>query len=236
MSLFWISVGKISAAVGFGFMGSALFFVTSLPNRLGGKYIDHRFNEKLEEIRTEQQRAVTRLRSQLDQLLDRGIRANEKEFNATVLVWEKLIAAYIATNICAVGFMQYQDLNKATSEEVDSFLSKTDFSEDQRMGVISSADKNRAYTNQVRRIDISKAEHAIYEARISLMRESIFIEDAIKKRISEEIDLYHGARIEKWMNLQNDMRVPEEKTLKLVTDGLTNLSQIESMLRDRLTK
>lgn len=234
MPMFWISLGKIFPAVISGFLGSALFFITSLPNRLGNKYIDHRFNQKIEEIRSEQQTAITKLQSELNKLLDRGIRANEKEFNATVLVWEKLISAYIATSICAYGFVKYPDLNNATPEKVELFLSKTDFSDDQKKKVISSADKNRAYLDQVLGNDIAKAEGAIYEARVSLMKESIFIESEIKKRISEEIDLYHQVRIEKWLNSLDDTRGPKEKALKVITDGLTNLTQIENMLRSRI--
>jgi len=112
----------------------------------------------------------------------------------------------------------------------------SDFSDDQKTEITSSTDKNRAYSSVVRRTDLSKAHDAIYEARISLMKESIFIQKAIKDRILEEIDLYHGARVEKLIGLQENSRISEENANKVIANGLKNLNQIEGLLRDRLCR
>lgn len=67
------------------------------------------------------------------------------------------------------------------------------------------------------------------------MEESIFLNEEVRKRITQEIDLYHRARVEKWMNFSEQSKIQEPASLELLTSGMQNLQEIENLLRNRLS-
>ena len=74
-----------------GTLASFLGFLVVLPSKIGEKLLAHHFEAKLAAIRHEQGIQPGKLQADLDHLKDRGIRSNEREYQAITNVWEGFV-------------------------------------------------------------------------------------------------------------------------------------------------
>src|SRR5579872_6779534 len=134
----------IVAGVG-GFIGAALL----LPTKLGEAVFKYRFDKAVEAFKSEQGQALEKLRAQLAHLGDRGKRSNEMEFTAIQQVWDKVVEAFMATGASIASMIQHPDLNKMSSDEIETYLGTTEFSKGQIEQIAQAADHNDMYVKVV---------------------------------------------------------------------------------------
>ena len=154
--------------------------IRTFPDFIGGallKRVERNNSVQLEKLKDENNRQIEELRARLDHLRDRGIRSNEREFQAITAVWEHFLDAYAATMQCAVAFSQHPDFNRLSDPEAKQYLDSVDLSERQREKIMSATDKNSSYSRFVEINQITAAGLAIYNARILIGRQAIFIPD-----------------------------------------------------------
>jgi hypothetical protein len=109
-----------------------------VPTKLGDKFLGHIFDRKLSDIKHKHDRDIVRLHADLDHLADRGVRSNEKEFQAIEIAWKSFVDAYAATTACAVAFSRHPDLAHLKDEDTKRYLESTGLSEQQRNKVMEA--------------------------------------------------------------------------------------------------
>jgi hypothetical protein len=173
----WLLQTAVAAGV------AAMAFFVLLPTKLGEKYLSFHFDRKLADLKDAQNQKIEALKEQLNHLGDRGKRSNEKEYDALSEIWNQFCDVVQSTDRAVVQFMEHPDLDRMNKEDVKSFLDSTDFSEQQKEGVLLSDDKNKAYSRSVRWVLITKAHNQIFDLRASLKKRSIFIPPKLLGRV-----------------------------------------------------
>jgi hypothetical protein len=166
-----ISVGDVASwlmqtAIASGVATTA--FLILLPTKLGEKYLSFHFDRKLADFKDSQNQKIEALKEQLNHLSDRGKRSNEKDYDALSAIWDQFCDVIQSTDRAVVQFMEHPDLNQMTDEDLKGLLNSTDFSEQQKDGILRSDHKNKAYGQTVRWMLTSKAHNQIFDFRASL--------------------------------------------------------------------
>jgi hypothetical protein len=189
-----IHIGQILAFLSQAAVGAifVLGFIGLAPAKLGDRIFGHYLERRLAALRHDQSRQIEKLRAELALVGDRGIRSNEKEFQAITAAWEHFLDAYGATMECAIAFRRYPDFRKLSEMEVKQYLESTEITDRQREAVMTAADKNATFSRLVEINQIHAAGVAIYNARNLIGRQAIFIPDdllalfeATMKKLSE---------------------------------------------------
>jgi len=178
----WLVQIAISAGVILAFFGLA-------PAKLGERLFGHYLDQRLASVRHEQNAKIEELKAQLSHLSDRGVRSNEREYNALTAVWDKFVEAHLSTQTCIASLIEHPDLHRLSDEEINAFLSSTDLSDRQRQSVISATDKNQVYVNAVIAKQINRAFKDTFDGRILLRKQDIFIPAALSDMFSESFGI-----------------------------------------------
>jgi hypothetical protein len=154
-----------------------LGFIGLAPAKLGDKIFGHYLERRLAELRHDHSRQIEKLRAELALVGDRGIRSNEREFQAIAAAWEHFLDAHAATMECAIAFSRYPDFQKLSEVEIKQYVESAELTDRQREAVMTAADKNTTFSRLVEFNQISAAGMAIYNARKLIGRQAIFIPD-----------------------------------------------------------
>lgn len=199
----------IVSAIG-GFIGAALL----LPTKLGEALIQFKANKLLEGFKAQQSQELERLKSsqgrelellkeQLNHLGDRGRRSNEMEFAATEAVWKAFVKAWLSTNTCTGGMMSIPRFSSMSPDELTSFMSASDLDEREKKSLLNSADREKEYGNIISWRTVSLAGTDIYQARLVLREQRIFMAAALTTEFAGVIERMSGAQIQRKLSLQN---------------------------------
>ena len=111
-------------------LSSLLAFAFLLPTKFGERLVAHHFEARISELKHEQSKELGRLQAELDHMKDRGIRSNEREYQAITSVWESFVESFLATRRCIAQVMEYPDLNKLSQRTRRSFWAASRFQAD----------------------------------------------------------------------------------------------------------
>lgn len=239
---------------------SLLFFLIALPSKIGEKMLSLHFdqrlvtfkgeqdkklegfkgvqNRELETFKGKQSSELEQIKEQLSHLGDRGKRSNELEYKALSEVWEKFVDAYLATSRCVVAYLQFPDLNNLSREEVVTFLNATELSERQKSGVLDASDKNRSFAKMMSYRAAGIAGQEIFEARLLLRKNGIFITEELKKIYEAALDLCSEAQVHKDMeNMHGSQMVRDLKGDRIfLAEGSTTFDSVLAETRSRLLR
>lgn len=205
------------------------------PTKLGDGFLNHFFDRKLAAQRHDYETQVEKLRASLAHLGDRGIRSNEREFEALTSSWERFVDAWLSTNACAMEVVQYPDLNGATDEEVENFLASSDLSESQRRRVYASPDRNHALLRFLKINQILHARNEIFDARSILRKQGVFIPVDLQVQYEKALDILAGAQTQKYMEFNSGRDYPELKYVdRLIKDGQEIFNGLQASTRARM--
>ena len=182
-----------------GFVGAALL----LPTKLGEALFTYRLGKALEGFKADQNRELEQLKEQLSHMGDRGKRSNEMEFSSIKLVWDAFVKAWLSTNTCVGMAMRIPLFERMSDEEVRSFASSSGLSEGDQKALLSSTDRAREYSTIQKWRMVRDAEIDIYQARLTLREQRIFMPEEITNEFSEVIERMSGVQVEKRLNLEN---------------------------------
>jgi hypothetical protein len=200
----WI-IGAIGGLVGAAFL---------LPTKLGEALFKFRFDKAIEEYKADQtrqneifradsSRELERLREQLSHLGDRGKRSNELEFAAIKAMWEAIVEAHLATSVSITSYTEYPDINKFNDEDLDAFLSTTGFSKQQNDQIKAADDHLDMFMKITTMRRIIDAQQKIYDARVLLRKQRIFMPEAVRFDFQSFIELLSGAQVERSLQFQH---------------------------------
>jgi hypothetical protein len=171
----------IVSAIG-GFIGATVL----LPTKLREALIQFKTNkllegfkaqqsQELERRKSEQSRGLEFLREQLNHLGDRGRRSNEMEFAAIEAVWKAFVKAWLSTNTCTGGMMTIPRFSTMSKDELTSFVSSSDLNEREKKMLLDTNDREKEYANIINWRTVSEAGADIYQARLLLREQRIFM-------------------------------------------------------------
>jgi hypothetical protein len=229
---FWAVIYPwIVAGLG-GFFGAAIL----LPTRLGEALFKYRLGKalegfkadqsrELERLKADQNQALEHLREQLSHLGDRGRRSNEMEFAAIESVWKAFVKAWLSTNTCIGMNMRIPRFASMSEDEVKSFASSSGLSEREQKSLLSATDREKEYTTILKWTMVLDAGNDIYQARLTLREQRIFMPESLTKEFSDVIEMMSGAQVERRLSLENP-HIPAFDFGKSSTDWIKNCTPI----------
>jgi hypothetical protein len=158
-----------------GAAGAVGGLALTMFTKFGERLVSYKFDQRLEQYKSELEQQVEHLRAKLSHLTDRGTRSNEFEYNAITSAWESYIKAHQATLRCVARISEHPDFDQLSAEQLDDYLTTTSFSEAQRKQMREARKKNDMYLKIERLRAINQAGTAIYEGNQVLANRGIFI-------------------------------------------------------------
>jgi hypothetical protein len=187
-------VGAIGGAMGAAFL---------LPTKLGEAVIQYGTGKLLEGFKAEQYRELERLKERLNHLGDRGRRSNEMEFSAIETVWKGFVKAWLSTNTCVSAMIRMPDFNRMTDEEVKKFASSSGLSDSDQETLLKSSDRQDEYARLINWQNVIQAGKDIYQARLTLREQRIFMPPEITKQFSDVIERMSSVQVERQLAMQH---------------------------------
>lgn len=228
MHEFWLQVYPwIVSAVG-GFIGAAIL----LPTKVGEALIQFRTskllevykaqqNQELERLKSSQGRELELFREQLSHFGDRGRRSNEMEFAATEAVWKAFVKAWLSTNTCAGGMMTIPRFSTMSDTNLTSFLALSDLTDREKHELLNASDREKEYVNLLSWRDVSIAQTDIYQARLALREQRIFMPAALTSEFHTVIEKMSGVEVQRRLSLQNP-HIPAREFGDATSDWMRN--------------
>ncbi|AWO90840.1 hypothetical protein [Bradyrhizobium diazoefficiens] len=222
----WLQVYPwIVSGIG-GFIGATIL----LPTKLGEALIQFRTSkvlegfkaqqsQELERLKSSQSRELERFREQLSHLGDRGRRSNEMEFAAAEAVWKAFVRAWLSTNTCAGGMMTIPRFSTMSETDLTSFMTSSDLSEREKKQLQDSSDREKEYANILSWRDVSIAGTDIYQARLVLREQRIFMPASLTSEFAGVIEKMSGVQVQRRLALQNP-HIPAYEFGKATSDWI----------------
>jgi hypothetical protein len=182
-----------------GFIGAALL----LPTKLGEAVVQFRVGKALEAFKAQQSGELERLKGQLSHVGDRGRRSNEMEFAAIETVWRVFVKAWLSTNTCVGSMTTIPRFDTMTDDEATAFLSGAGLNEGEQSSVLHAADKTRQYTSILDWRRITDAGRDVYQARLTLREQRIFMPAGLTKQFGDVIERMSSVQVERRLSLEN---------------------------------
>ncbi|MCK1511367.1 hypothetical protein IVB22_02020 [Bradyrhizobium sp. 190] len=232
----WTQISPwIVSAIG-GLIGATLL----LPTKLGEALFQFRTNKalegfkaqqshELERIKSSQSRELELLREQLNHLGDRGRRSNEMEFAATEAVWKAFVKAWLSTNTCTGQMMTIPRFSTMSADDLTSFMASSDLDEREKEMLLNATDREKEYAKVINWRTVSLAETDIYQARLVLREQRIFMPASITSEFASVIDKMSGAQVQRRLSLQHP-HIPSYDFGKATTDWMRDcVSEFDRM-------
>ena len=198
------------------------------------KLIDHLLDRKLAGFKDAQNREIEKLRTELRHIEDRGVRSNEREYQALSLVWDGFIDAYHATAAIG-GLRSMPDLDNMNDEDFNSWLETADLSEASKRFITKAQNKGRAFSEIQNRKDVYECSRLIWEGRTALRHQGVFIPENIEQQFEAAFAALSKVWAEQHANLQSRGSLPMTEAQKLISgDGETLRQELRNVVRRRL--
>jgi len=199
-----LGIGSLTLATVFG--GAFVLF-----KWLGTKWMEQKFQERLELFRTEQVREIERMRHRINGLFDRTVRLHSKEFEVLPDVWGKLVEAHGFAGAYVSSFQQYSDVSRLPAPALKEFLDKTEFSDTQKQQILDCP-KEKILDTYVRIYELhryAEVREKIRNFLISFRKGGIFIQPSLKNDMQSLLEIIDRAVVERQINIEHNARLPE---------------------------
>lgn len=184
-------------------IGGAIGAALLLPTKWGEALIQHRTNKLLEAYKSLHAKELELLKEQLSHLSDRGRRSNEMEFSAIETVWKSFVKAWLSTNSCVTSLIMLPDFGRMSDDNFEEFLSSSDLSDHERRSLRGAVNRQREYTSILCWRRVREARNDIYQARLTLREQRIFMPSSLTTEFNDVIERMSEAQIERELQLEN---------------------------------
>src|ERR1700730_12179125 len=103
-----------AAVIGAGGIG---LIVLQIFKRLGEKWLDIKFDERLQNLKHDQAQQIEQLRFKVSTLLDRATKLHQREFEVLPEAWSKLSDSFWAASALVASLQQRPDLNSMSDPQ-----------------------------------------------------------------------------------------------------------------------
>ena len=237
MDLTFDFLGKlVLAGGGLAAMSYALF------QFLGGKWLEAKFGERLQNLKAEQDRALRHVQSTIDREIHRAEKLYDSEFTALSECWRLLRDSFDQS---VSGIMsQTAQVERYADAELDRHLSKLEMEDWEKREMIAKTGKERfdayyIWTEHRRYLLMRKAWS---DFRTQLDTNSIFFPEGLVEKLKVvemkiiAANVEFESRLQQRVNpyLREEGRSMFEETNKLRTEGGPLMDELERLVRNRL--
>jgi hypothetical protein len=177
-------VGQLVAAGGGGALIAFVVF-----RFLGKNWIEHQFANRLEATKSE-----------ISILSARRLKLHDREYVVFPELWCRLNKVVNSLNQAVISFHMIPNLGRFTADELDSWLTSSDLSEDERSYFTSETDKTRAYSRILGLRDLNGAHKDFVAFHTYLQDNRIFLSPDIKDKLGEIDKSISGSLVAKKMD------------------------------------
>jgi hypothetical protein len=235
----WEPIIVYLTPIALGGLGSFLAFLAILPTKIGEKLLAHHFEAKLAALKHDHGIELGKLQAELDHLKDRGIRSNEREYQAITSVWEAFVDAFLATKRCVVQFMSFPDLTRLPIDDVMEFLTTQGFSEPNASRIASAENRNRAFGSAVRGRLINQAGDEVLKALALHQKQCVFVPHPLSAQFEAAIGWLNDARAEQYVahGITDHGPLEVRRSMALIgAEGTQMFEDLRDAVRDRLLR
>jgi hypothetical protein len=214
-----------------------LAFIAVKSTAVGERFLNHHLEQKIVALKHTHDEKIETLRSDLAHLQDRGRRANEFEFDALVKIWEAYSDAWLKIQQAIVDYMSFPDMTKLSDDDIETFLQTTELSEPQKQQVMAASDKNQLYSKIMRQRRINAAGGAIYDGRLVLRTNGIFISEKVASTFKGAFDKLSQAYVEQSMEFRTGRGTGYERSMEVLdTTGRGDIVELEALVRTTIRR
>lgn len=185
---------------------------------LGKTWIESKFAQRLDQLRHQQALEIQRLRVEIDAMLSGALKLQEKEFTVLPEAWAKLDEAHGLVSWLVSPMQQYANVDRMKAEQLEEFLSGTEFTESQKNEVRNARDKGRTYQDIIFWHRLHKVKGAFGELQTFVVRNGIFLPTELEERFSKISEMLWAAVVSKEVG-------HEEKDWKMQNEGWTKIKE-----------
>jgi hypothetical protein len=230
-------VHRVAELIGYTVVGGGAIvaFAFQLFKRFGEKWLDARFDERLQNLRHAQAQEIEGLRFKISTLLDRATKLHQREFEVLPESWSKLNDTFWQAMHFVSPIQSYPDLERESPPVRESFLEKCRLNDWEKGQVRLAREMNKKYQELIFKYDLSAAKEKFREANSFLLKNGIFIEKDIRARSQKLLDLTWNAIIEADVNhdIEHGFR-QREATQGLRSNGESMMKELEAVIHERL--
>jgi hypothetical protein len=202
---------------------------------LAAKWLDARFEERLQALKHEQQKELEQLRYKVSALLDRAVKLHQREFDVLPEAWSKLNDAYWYVRSFVSAFQSYPDVGRMGAAQQEEFIASCQLQEWQKEELRQAQDKTRHYQSAIFWHKLTLANEKSRDAYTYLIKNGIFISEDLRKKFSAIHDLFWNALTEHQINEEHDVRPRNRERIgKLASEGDDLMKALERDIHERL--
>lgn len=202
---------------------------------LGKTWIENKFAQRLDQLRHQQALEIQRLRVEIDAMLSGALRLQEKEFSVLPEAWAKLDEAHGLVSWLVSPMQQYANVDRMNGEQLEEFLSGTEFPESQKNEVRNARDKGRTYQDIVFWHRLHKVKGAFGELQTYVARNGIFLPTELEERFSKISEILWAAVISKEVGHEaRDWKMQNEGWTKIKEETEPLYKEIKAEIQSRL--
>lgn len=215
--------------------GGLSLIVYQAFKHLAAKWLDARFEERLQALKHEQQKELEQLRYKVSALLDRTVKLHQREFDVLPEAWSKLNDAYWYVRSFVSALQSYPDVDRMNPAQLEEFVSGCQLQEWQKSELREAHEKTRYYQKAIFWHKLNQANDKSRDAYTYLIKNGIFINEGLRKKFSAIHDIFWNALTEHQMNEEHDIRPRQRDQIgKLVSEGDDMMKNLERDIHERL--
>lgn len=197
----------------------------------------HYLDKRLAANKQEHARQIESLKSDLAHLADRGVRSNEREFEALIAAWSKFMDAFYASRRLAGDFRTVPDFSRMSDEKARACLAAENVGDDWTEQIMTSSKRHDVYMKMLRHKAVYDAGNAIAVTRDVVRRQSVFMPPAIEAMFETAIEALQNAQAESWVQLETGSLPEFKSALSLLgSEGDMMFNNIRDAVRARLLR
>lgn len=157
---------------------------------LGKNWIENMFAQKLQDYKHHQALELQRLKVEIDSMLSGVLKIQEKEFDTLPEAWYKLGDAYSRVEQLVSSVQTYPNLDRMSSQQLEEFLSNSEFYESQKQEIRDASSKLERYQEIIFWHRLHEVKKACSEFHNYVVRQGIFFSPTIKEKfvnVSQEL-------------------------------------------------
>lgn len=139
-------------------------------------------------------------KSEIALLAARKMKLHDREYVVFPEIWSRLNKAVSSLGGAIISFREFPDFSRMESEEIESWLANSDFSEDEKLYFRKQPDKSSAYGRILDWKSLLKAQRDFFEFHSYLQGNRIFLSPEIKDKLDQVDSLIHESWIAKKMD------------------------------------
>ncbi|KQQ39064.1 hypothetical protein ASF58_23270 [Methylobacterium sp. Leaf125] len=199
------------------------------------KWLDAKFNERLESYKHAQQRELEHLKYEINSLLDRTVKVHQHEFEVLPDTWRKLTDAFFHTKETTLAFENYTNVARLNDDQLLQILKEDGFRDSDISTIMHSDDRQSAYMRLTTARRIQKTGDVIREFRVYIRKYGIFIRPELRTGFEALEEMIAEAFTEYTIDVRfNRLGKENGKVEKLQMNGEGLYRGLEKHVQDRL--